>query len=75
MQNLQCHARTSENAAQTIIFDAARANPLRLNKSVYFFGKYFDVSFKLCADGTHEATVREHGGTVVAIARVDGYDV
>lgn len=72
MRDLQTTMK--EGKATEIIFKACRDNEKRAPVAVPYCGYGYNVSFKLNADGTHEAAVRNFEGTVVAIANVDEFD-
>lgn len=66
MQNLTHAAATTEGKATEAIFNACRANPQRNAKGA--------VTFRLMANGNHEAALRDNDGVVIAIAHVDEFD-
>lgn len=72
MQNLE--TTMTEGKATEIIFKACRDNEQRNPATIAYCGYNYDVTFKLNADGTHEAAVRNFEGVVVAIAKVDKFD-
>lgn len=57
----------SEGKAIEAIFNACRSNEKREERG--------NVSFMLCANGSHEAILRDEAGVVIALANVDEYDV
>ena len=71
MQNVQTSAKISEGKATDLIFNACRANEARAD---WKNAEGYAVSFKLRADGTHEAALRDPSGEVVALANVDSFD-
>lgn len=71
MQNVQTSAKITEGKATDFIFDACRANEDRNN---WKNAEGYAVTFKRCADGTHEAALRDPCGEVVALANVDSFD-
>ena len=72
MQNVEfTAAKITEGKAENLIFDACRANEDRAD---WKNAEGYAVTFKLCADGTHEAALRDASGEVVALANVDSFD-
>lgn len=74
MKNLSTDSSISESTATEVIFDACRDNEHLDRVSVKNRRGEFVVTFKLNADGTHEATIRDYEGVVVAFATVDEFD-
>lgn len=71
MQNVQVTAEISEGKATDLIFNACRANETRAD---WKNAEGYAVSFRLNADGTHEAALRNPEGVVVGLAVVDSFD-
>lgn len=71
MQNVKTSVKITEGKATDLIFDACRANEAR---NEWKNAEGYAVTFKLCADGMHEAALRNPSGEVVALANVDEFD-
>lgn len=67
MHSIQHSKKANKGIATDAIFNACRANPTRENQG--------RVSFRLIANGEHEATLRDAKGVVITIAIVDQFDI